>query len=288
MDYFINAGSAALTAIIGFELGRRSAALPGRWWSAGYWVAMAMVMIYATSLRAPACFMVKPIGWLLLGQKKFAAFGFVTALVLATPMQKLPQRRQRRAMKVLIVTFVSLLSIWPYLAPAFNQRQLAALRTNIDGDGVCLQGTGYTCGPAAAVTVLRKFGLPAEESQIALWAHSTSTTGTPPDILAATLEEHFSARGVTAHFRVFKDIAELRTALPALAVVKFNLFTDHYVAVLEISDTQVKVAEPLVGMVSEPLDDFVTRWRKSGVVVVATPFDSLPKIEGVVPSILWQ
>jgi hypothetical protein len=54
-------------------------------------------------------------------------------------------------------------AIVPFLAPAFNRGYLAGLKTRIDADGVCRQSSEYTCGPAAAVTALRKLGLPAEE-----------------------------------------------------------------------------------------------------------------------------
>jgi len=69
-------------------------------------------------------------------------------MVLTTPLSRLPLRRDRILVAVLMVALVGGTSVWPFLAPAFNQRELAALRTRLDADGVCLQGTGYTCGPA--------------------------------------------------------------------------------------------------------------------------------------------
>jgi hypothetical protein len=54
----------------------------------------------------------------------------------------------------------------------------------VDGDGVCRQSSHYTCGPASAVTVLRKLGLPAEEGEIAILSHTSALTGTEPDVLA--------------------------------------------------------------------------------------------------------
>lgn len=52
-------------------------------------------------------------------------------------------------------------------AAALVQAQLRSLPTRVDPDGVCLQNTPYTCGPAAAVTALRRLRLPAEESELA-------------------------------------------------------------------------------------------------------------------------
>jgi len=102
---------------------------------------------------------------MLMGRKKFAVLAFVTTLILTTPLSRLPQKRDRALISYLMAAIVFLVSVWPFLTPAFNRNQLAGLQTRINGDGVCLQNTDYTCGPAAAVTALRKLGLPAREGR---------------------------------------------------------------------------------------------------------------------------
>ena len=77
-------------------------------------------------------------------------------------------------------------SVWPFIRPVFDRKELSRLQTQINADGVCIQTTDYTCGPAAAVTALRKLGLPAEEGKIAVQSETSSIDGTAPDRLAET------------------------------------------------------------------------------------------------------
>jgi predicted double-glycine peptidase len=166
-----------------------------------------------------------------------------------------------------MISVICLTSVWPFLAPAFNQKQLAGLITRIDGNGVCLQSTDYTCGPASAVTALQQLGIKAQEGELALLAHTTSATGTPPDILAMALNSHYAAQGLICEYRNFANLKELAAAGLTLAVVKFNIVTDHYVTVLEVNDREVIVGDPLSGIEKLSHDDFKNKWRFSGVVL---------------------
>ena len=51
-----------------------------------------------------------------------------------------------------------------------------------------MQSNGYNCGPAAAVTALRRLGLPAEEGELAILAHTSSAAGTSCDTLCTAIE----------------------------------------------------------------------------------------------------
>jgi len=158
-------------------------------------------------------------------------------------------------------------SVWPFLAPAFNHRQLEHLQTRVDANGVCRQTTDYTCGPASAVTALRKLGLPAEEGEIAILSGTTSSTGTPPDFLAAALQKRYGRDGLIVEYRAFKDVSELRQAGLTLAVIKFSFLVDHYVTVLQVTDSQVIVGDPLGGVDFLSYDEFRGKWRFTGVVL---------------------
>jgi predicted double-glycine peptidase len=91
--------------------------------------------------------------------------------------------------------------------------------------------------------------------------------GTPPDVLADTLQEHYGPKGLAARCRGFADLADLRRAGLTLAVVKFDLFQDHYVTVIEVTDTRVIAADPLSGLQWYTLSEFEERWRRIGVVL---------------------
>ena len=159
------------------------------------------------------------------------------------------------------------MSVWPFLAPEFNRKQLADLQTRINADGVCLQSTDYNCGPASAVTALRKLGLPAEEGRLAILSFSSSMTGTPPDILAEALQNEYGKNGLTAEYRPFNSIPELRQAGLTLAVTRFGFMVDHYVTVLEVTDSEVVVGDPLNGLERLSYTDFQQKWRFVGIVL---------------------
>jgi hypothetical protein len=188
-------------------------------------------------------------------------------MILTTPLLKLPKRRDRIAVSVLMACVVAMTSVWPFLAPAFNRNYLANLQTRMGTDGVCLQNTDYTCGPASAVTALRKLGFRADEGEIAFLAHTSSATGTPPDILAQVLQKRYANEGLVCQYRAFKSMAELRHSGLTLAVIKFGFMVDHYVTVLEVNDQEITVGDPLNGLTKLSAADFKNDWRFVGVVL---------------------
>jgi Peptidase C39 family len=252
---------------VGVAVGAWFSRRPGRWWLVGYFVPFTMAVLYAVGIRYSTVGFTPPISWMLAGRTRFAIMGFIATMVLTTPLSRLPRKRDRVFVAHLMAVVVCLVSVWPFLAPAFNHRRLARLATRIDADGVCLQNTDYTCGPAAAVTALRRLGFKAEEGELAILAHTTSATGTPPDILAATLMQRYGHEGLICDYRVFGDVSELKSCGPTLAVVKFNLILDHYVTVLAIRGDKVVVADPLHGMAEMSFRDFGEIWRYCGITL---------------------
>jgi predicted double-glycine peptidase len=267
MNLWLGAVSALVCALAGLGLGWWFSRLRGPYWLLGYFIPLAVILIYAVAIRFPGWSLPPPISWLILGRKKFAVLGLVAALVLMTPLSRLPQKRDRLVVLILLVAMVFSMSVWPFLAPMFNRNQLSNLKTRIDPDGICLQNTDYTCGPAAAVTALRQLGLVGEEGQIAIASYTSSETGTPPDILAEALQIRYAKDGLNAEYRTFKSIADLKQAGLTLAVVKFGFMVDHWVAVLQVTDSQVVIGDPLNGLDKMTHEDFLQIWRFEGVVL---------------------
>src|SRR5206468_72041 len=110
---------------------------------------------------------------------------------------------------------------WLFLAPAFSRSHLASLKTFVDSDGVCRQSDGYTCVPASAVTVLRKLGLPAEEGELAILAH-TSRSGTMLDVMCDVLQKKYRAQGLVCECKYFDSIDDLNRDGYTLAATKFS------------------------------------------------------------------
>jgi predicted double-glycine peptidase len=264
---WLGAIAAGLLASAGSLLGYWFSRWRKLWWTLGYFIPLSLVLIYAMARQLPGLFFTPPVSWMMLGRKKFVVIGFITTMVLTTPLSRLPRKRDRILVSLLMALMVFALSVWPFLLPVFDRNQLAHLQTRLGADGVCLQNTDYTCGPAAAVTALRQLGLPAEESQIAILSLTSSAYGTPPDLLAEALQRNYGPDGLRAEYRPFKDIADLKRAGLTLAVIKYAILVDHYVVVFEVTDADVIVGDPLNGRYKMSHAEFRKIWRYQGVVL---------------------
>jgi predicted double-glycine peptidase len=155
----------------------------------------------------------------------------------------------------------------PFLWPALARPRLARLKTQMDSGDVCRQTTPYTCGPAASVTALRRLGIQADESDLALCMYTSPALGTPSDVLAATLQERYAPLGVTCEYRGFDSVDALPRDTPVIAVVKFSFIVDHYVTVLDVQKDRVVVGDPAAGLLTYTREQFERRWRFRGVVL---------------------
>jgi hypothetical protein len=267
MNLWLAAGVALLCALAGVVLGWWFSRLPSPYWTIGYEIPLVVILAYALAFRVPTIMFMPPFSWMMMGIKKFATLGFVATLILTTPLSRVPQARLRMMIAVLMAVIVFFKSIWPFLAPMIDRGQLSRLQTKLDEDGICLQSTEYTCGPAAAVTALRKLRLPAEEGQVAILSCTSDQEGTPADMLADGLQKEYGGRGLLVKCRSFKNVSELKEAGLTLAVVKYSLLEDHWVTVLEVTDAAVIIGDPLGGLTRLSYADFCKRWRYIGIVL---------------------
>jgi predicted double-glycine peptidase len=261
------AGVAAL-AVLGVAGGWRCSRWRGRWWLIGYVVPLAIVMAISLSRWFPWLELRPPCRWIMAGRTEFALLALVYTLMLTTLVYRLRRRSEKVLLSVLMVACVISQSILAFLMPAFNYRQLTEIKTIVDGDGICIQSNNYTCGPAAAVTALRRIGIQAKEGDLDVLAHATQTTGTQPDVLCHAIRHRY---GVPCRQVCFNDVSELRPHVPVVAVIKFALLTDHFVTVLDVTDTLVVVGDPLTGRVEMTHEQFAKRWRRCGIIFDPPP-----------------
>ena len=256
-----------LLTLTGILLGWLFSRLPGRYWMFGYFLAAVPVWILWFGRTHSQWELVAPFSWLCSGRTKFAIVGLLATMVLLPPLSRVSEVRLRRLVYVFLVLFVCTNAIWPFLCPVLARNHLLSLTTRFDQDGVCLQNTDYTCGPAAAVTALKRLNFPAEEGELAVLAHTSDATGTPPDILCSTLRAKYGQAGLQCEYRHFKSVSELRDAGFTLAVIKFGPLVDHYVTVLEVTDTTITVGDPLKGKLQFTHDEFAKKWRYLGITL---------------------
>jgi predicted double-glycine peptidase len=261
-------------ALLAFVMGRWCSRQPKPYWLIGYFIPLGLILLYCLAMFKPQLAMIPPVSWMMIGRSRFVSFNFVATMALSAPLSRLPLKRNRVVVCILITVLTSI-SVLPFLAPAFNRNYLAGLKTRLDSDGVCRQSNDYTCGPAAAVTALRRLGLPAEEGEIAILSHSSSLMGTEPDVLAKVLQKRYRRNGVVIEYRAFKDIDELKNAGLTVAVLKFNALQDHCVTIFGLRTNGVLVADPLSGLSVVPAEEFANKWQFVGIVfkraIVAVP-----------------
>jgi hypothetical protein len=267
MNLWLGAAFALACSLGGVALGRRASRIRPPYWIIGYLIPLALILGYAVASHIPTLMFVPPFSWFTMGMKKFAAFGFIATFLLTTPLSRIPQRRARIMIAVLMGVTVLCLSVGPFVAALIDRPQLQRMATRLDTDGICMQSSDYTCGPAAAVTALRRLGLPAEEGRIGILSCTSFQEGTPPDLLASALENEYREAGLSVSCRGFRDIADLKRAGLTLAVIKYTLMVDHWVTVLEVTDSEVIVGDPSLGLTRWTHEQFARRWRFVGIAL---------------------
>jgi predicted double-glycine peptidase len=263
-----------LLAGFGVFLGRWFSRQRSHLWLIGYVVPLLLIVIVGIPRWSPRIELVPPFKWIMADRMEFAAIALICTILLTTPLSRLKQRRQRYAVFIFMVLFTVYFSIPPFLMPVFEYTHLSGLETTIDQNGVCLQSNGYNCGPAAAVTVLRKIGVPAEEGQLALRAHTTRFAGTPTDSLCAAIR---SCYGIPCRIIYCRSTQELQGKEPLIALVKYSYMVDHFVAVLSVTDTDVVLGDPLEGIRTCTHKEFEREWRKCVIVIEKDPTRQMQK-----------
>jgi hypothetical protein len=110
-------------------------------------------------------------------------------------------------------------------------------------EGVCLQSSESSCGPACAATLLKQFGKAATEKELAAECF-TSRSGTENWYLARALRH----RGIRVRFWM-QESAEEGLPFPSIAGVRLSNFgnSGHFIAVLGQADDKYIIADPLEG-----------------------------------------
>jgi len=254
-------------ACAGVALGLSLAALRKPYWVIGYAIACVILALLALGRFFYPLNFIHPFDYLLAGRSRFILLCIATTLGLTSPLKRLPCRLERILVCVVMFQVVTWFSVMPFLVPAVLRSRHESIKTIKSRQGLCFQTTKYTCGPAAAVTALAKLGIEAKEGDIAIAAHSSPVVGTLPRCLFNALENQYADKGISYGYKLFKSIEELRSADVTLAVIKESLFTDHCVAILEVYDDHLLIADPVGGLRKMSFENFAKIWRFSGITL---------------------
>lgn len=147
----------------------------------------------------------------------------------------------------------------PYLKPIVMPPRWSQFQDRWS-DGICLQTSESSCGPACAATLLRGGGGSATEEQIARESF-TSRTGTEVWYLARTLRHH----GAQTEF-VFQPDNCHPWPVPSIAGVRLPSVgnSGHFIVVLAQLGNNYVIGDPLLGRIVASQADLAKSYHFTG------------------------
>jgi hypothetical protein len=267
MNPWLETAGVILIAVFGVFAGRACSRFRKPWWVLGYILPSVLIAMLAMVRFNNTLYFVQPFSWITAGRIRYVVLSLAVSMGLTVPLSRLPYKFEKLIVCLLMAGFVTWFSVLPFLMPALIKERLSNLQTRFDKNGICRQTTDYTCGPAAAVTALEKLGIRADEGELAVLSYSSPVIGTLPTCLTSALRNRYAADGLSCRYRHFDSIDQLRNAGLTLAVVRDAFLLDHCIAVLDVSDNAVTVADPVTGARLMPYKQFEKIWRFCGIVL---------------------
>ncbi|MHB0936232.1 MAG: cysteine peptidase family C39 domain-containing protein [Armatimonadota bacterium] len=175
----------------------------------------------------------------------------------------LPESRLSRLLKhSSILPLVLLWLVVPFLKPLLTPITWLPMKDEWQ-EGVCIQSTGSTCGPASAATLLHAYGIDATEEELAKLSW-TSMSSTENWYLGRALRRYGDVRYVLT-----RPNPE-HPPCPAIAGTRLAGGIGHFIVILEERDGRLVVGDPMTGRQTIPLYDH-RPYHFTGFFIVFTP-----------------
>jgi predicted double-glycine peptidase len=200
------------------------------------------------------------------GRREFVILSFAVVLMFSILMPKLKTLLAKAFLALLIAVSVIYFAIIPFLTPVLIRSDLAKLPTQFL-NGICLQSTNFTSGPACAVTALKQFDISAQEGSLAIDSCTTPFWGTDEDLLAGAVEKQYKLAGVSAKVRFFDSVSQLAETCPTIAVVRYSSLVDNYLTIIDVRGKFLIIGDSIHGQVRMSFEDFEKIWRFRGIVI---------------------
>jgi len=237
-----------------------------KYWAVYFCISFLLYLTILIINRTPSFYYQLPFSWFFKGRGEYLFFSLSLPVMFGTLIPRLKASRQRLMVWGLAAVGTGYFGAIPVVQTLLVRERLNGLETWRE-DGVCLQTTDFTCGPASAVTALEKLGIEAEESALALAAYTTPSWGTSSGQLAQAIETLYGRQGVRCRIMRFDSIEQLRGICPVIATVEYRFMVDHYVTVLDVEEDTVLVGDPLKGQERLSFEAFEEKWRRVGILV---------------------
>jgi predicted double-glycine peptidase len=212
----------------------------------------------------------------------FSAWEAQIAVLMAFALAgRLTGRRLRRAVAVALVLFGPLF-LWDSVLPFFQPDYAMAAR--FDADQVCRQSTDYSCGPAAAVTMLKHYGAEMSEGEMARLCLLRPNEGVT--VLELCRGLNLALRRVDRQALIERpELGDLPgLTRPFLAEVRRSPRAEHCVVVFDVRPELLVVGDPAYGKRVCSWDEFRHVW--TGVVITAGPAVQTASLPDAGPSVL--
>lgn len=161
---------------------------------------------------------------------------------LGSCLPQLPERRKRIAVAGMAVLLFALM----------GERAAATVGGNaaLTGEphpetGAVQQTSDYSCGAAAAATLLAQVGVDATEAEMAARCVTNKLTGTDEVGVVKGLREALGDRPYRVELQRMDGAAVTAETLPAMVATECSFLVGHWVVVVACDDEVVKVADPL-------------------------------------------
>ncbi len=140
-------------------------------------------------------------------------------------------------------------------------------------DGICPQTTSFTCGAAAASTLLAHLAIESDEREMALLSWTNDWDGTDRFSLCKALHQKLRRTPYRPRLVVADWATLTQQEFPALVIITLRRFSalglglDHWVVVFDADETEVRLADPIGGPRTMPKDQFLRTWQGFALVV---------------------
>jgi hypothetical protein len=169
-------------------------------------------------------------------------------------------RLSKQGTHLMIPALLGFVVAVPYLKPFLRPQQIHFVRAQWR-DGVCLQSTASTCGPAAAATILNHLGITTSERELAVAAF-TSASGTENWYLARALRRY----GVQTSFAFSKD---LNAVFPAIVGVRLkeSANSGHFIALFGRQSNKFIFGDPMEGRFTNSIAEVADKYEFTGFML---------------------
>ncbi len=256
-----------LLADIGVVLGLLTTKFKKNFWLVCYIPPLILIILIAMTRHFYRLVFYPPFSWLTEGRMEYVIFSFTVPMLFSTLIPRLLVFRQKIVLTIFVVAASIIFFIIPFISPILARNELENIVTEFSENGICLQSTNYTCGPAAAATALYQLGIKASEGKLAIEAYTTPQNGTSDDLLKKAIEKLYDSYGIVCDYRYFSSVSQLKGNCPVIVVTKFSFLIDHYVTVLNVTDDEVIVGNPSSGKEALTYKEFEKKWRSVGIIV---------------------